>query len=340
MASSSVCALSFASSSSSQKTEHDEELAFLFQQLEEINQYFSTLKGKNKVDDTPDNELAAQTFRDQVQNLIDNLQGAQLAKSISRALADDDTPLQISVEEERLARRDREMALKSSEDEASIHPYLAISGEEIDQDQFLQTLGGDDYLGIDNYMEKREKSSQGQVLDSQEAAIQYYSKRARCAICWGDLPAGGLIKLPCDQLYCVSCLRNFFTLATMNESLYPPSCCGHRVPLELIKRYLTEDQIEDFKDAGIEFSTTGRIYCSNRICNRFIPLENIQGDVAFCRKCLVGTCVHCRDGEHDGDCPKDAALNSTLDLAAKKGWRRCGSCKAIVELVVGCNHMM
>ena len=39
------------------------------------------------------------------------------------------------------------------------------------------------------------------------------------------------------------------------------------------------------------------------------------------------------------ECPQDYGLDATLEFAEHEGWRRCHSCRAMVELTVGCRHV-
>jgi hypothetical protein len=98
-----------------------------------------------------------------------------------------------------------------------------------------------------------------------------------------------------------------------------------------------------YEQKQIEFGTDAarRVYCSDVQCGKFIPLEHIQDGVAVCpdQECRAQTCDVCRGPGHLGDCPHDEALQATLAFAAENRWRRCGRCRTMVELTLGCNHM-
>ncbi|RAH80840.1 hypothetical protein BO86DRAFT_419760 [Aspergillus japonicus CBS 114.51] len=96
----------------------------------------------------------------------------------------------------------------------------------------------------------------------------------------------------------------------------------------------------EFCEAEVEFTTTDRIYCSNLDCGRFIPPAQITFNLAHCLACDKMTCSTCKSVFHQGeDCPEDMALAATLDLARSEGWQRCFSCRAVVQLGVGCHHI-
>ena len=61
---------------------------------------------------------------------------------------------------------------------------------------------------------------------------------------------------------------------------------------------------------------------------------------ARCSSCNTKVCVLCNSKFHTKrECPKDEETNRLVEMAKEKGWQRCYSCKAVVELKEGCNHM-
>jgi hypothetical protein len=85
-----------------------------------------------------------------------------------------------------------------------------------------------------------------------------------------------------------------------------------------------------------------RIYCSHAGCNWWIAPKRInhENGSAKCMKCSHLTCITCRGVWHKGaECPQDAALQATINLAEMEGWKRCYSCHALVEHNRGCRHM-
>lgn len=160
-----------------------------------------------------------------------------------------------------------------------------------------------------------------------------------CLICMDTFDEKEVIKTPCQHYYCHGCMNRLFVEATRNESLYPPKCCNKEIPLTVANTVLNAQQQTEFTTKGSEFRTKDRLYCSSQYCSAFIHPSKIKSDVGTCSKCLERTCVHCKGAYHRGDCPKDKATQEVLKLAHNNGWRRCYSCKAMVELGEGCNHI-
>ncbi|KAL7770938.1 hypothetical protein CFE70_000878 [Pyrenophora teres f. teres 0-1] len=119
----------------------------------------------------------------------------------------------------------------------------------------------------------------------------------------------------------------------------PPRCCAKEVPRAIIVNSLTEQEFEDFTNAEIEKQTQVKTYCSNSECGRFIAPCYIAAGEATCPRCKTRTCTMCNSPQHEGDCPADTGLEAILDLGAENQWRRCFSCRSMVSIERGCNHM-
>jgi hypothetical protein len=103
---------------------------------------------------------------------------------------------------------------------------------------------------------------------------------------------------------------------------------------------MTPEELIEFREAQVELTTSNRTYCSNVECAAFIPPSQIsEGYRAQCARCGNQTCGHCKGALHDGECEEDSALQATLRLAEEMEWRRCHSCRSLVELNQGCHHM-
>ncbi|EFQ30658.1 IBR finger domain-containing protein [Colletotrichum graminicola] len=145
----------------------------------------------------------------------------------------------------------------------------------------------------------------------------------------------------CQDMYCADCLRDLFEASINDESLFPPRCCGHAIPINDISGQLfSDDFVEIFHAKSVEYSTTDRTYCCIPTCSAFIPPATVHGDVGTCPDCRARVCVLCKSAEHqDHTCTQDAATQQVLQLAKENNWKRCPSCQAVVELGMGCYHI-
>lgn len=163
---------------------------------------------------------------------------------------------------------------------------------------------------------------------------------SRCAACWEELESTNLVCIPCGHVYCRKCLEDLYRASMSDESLFPPQCCTQPIPIASVRNFFTAQFFLEFEEKKIEFETSNRTYCWSPKCSTFIVAENITGDVAICTKCGSKTCTLCKSAAHNADCPNDIALQQVLRTANEKGWQRCYSCRRLVELKDGCNHMM
>ena len=145
----------------------------------------------------------------------------------------------------------------------------------------------------------------------------------------------------CSHHYCVDCLEILHRACLTDLTLYPPKCCDLEMPWDDVKPRLNHDLAATFEGKREELNTDAgnRTYCSDATCARFIGASHTQDDLATCPNCSKVTCTMCKAARHEGDCPADAALQQTLQLAEAHGWRRCTNCRSIVDLAQGCNHI-
>lgn len=145
----------------------------------------------------------------------------------------------------------------------------------------------------------------------------------------------------CAHEYCRDCLKSVFEISLADESYFPPRCCREPIPVELCRLFLPSELVEKFKTKKLEFDTPNRIYCSQPRCSVWIPSQFVENDIATCQTCQSKTCVFCKASSHAGsaECPEDSSTQALLDLAAQEGWQRCYSCKRVVDLSIGCNHI-
>lgn len=92
----------------------DDEMMALALQLEEINCQPTVQKGKYKVGNPPDMELAFATFQKEVQMHMQFLNDLNFAHSVARAVDTDAEAIAESVQDEDREQRDRRLALQLS----------------------------------------------------------------------------------------------------------------------------------------------------------------------------------------------------------------------------------
>ncbi|KAF2005942.1 hypothetical protein P154DRAFT_551246 [Amniculicola lignicola CBS 123094] len=285
----------------------DDEITALALQLEEIGLFEENDKGKYRTDSPPDNKLACDDFETEIQDHLNFLRDLRLARSIADAVDSDAQAI---------------ADLASGEEQAN---------DDLDVTWPLDDIEDGTEAGCSSSMTSEQK---------QHGAFGRFSRVYECCVCRESFRIPGILLLPCDHRYCMDCLRELFLHAIKDEALFPPRCCREPIPLRFISSSLSSSELKRFHEAKQEYSSDKRTYCSNNACGRFIHSVDILDDIAECAHCLTETCAICQRPAHSSfECPNDPTLQATLSLADEEGWQRCYSCRGMVELDVGCNHM-
>lgn len=318
-------------------------------QLDDLEE-FKARTGKHRDGGEIDVEVAAGLLQEDLDHLRTLLADRRMTRSIARAVCADGAILAQTVLEEDMAHGDRTLAHQLNGDttidsEANHHPE-PVGGEVLSK---LAGLYVSEELGQElaaSYISPRDEGmgTEGGPETSTRAAARKDTNDGnldhRCEACHEPKKYFDVVAASCQHEYCRECLRDLFSASFTDESLFPPRCCGQSIPLTAVSIFLTSEQRQQFQQKTIEFGTPNRTYCSRPQCSSFIPAENVSGEIANCPRCAAQTCVMCKSESHEGqDCPRDTALQATMDLAQENGWQRCYSCRRLVELDIGCNHI-
>ncbi|KIW17821.1 hypothetical protein PV08_05016 [Exophiala spinifera] len=321
-------------------------------QLEDVEDIRSRAKGKQRVDaDLDDSQLALSLMESNLLSTKRLIADRHMSQSIATAVRIDGPVIAQSMQQEEIAVGDRNLARRMGGMSNVTHANQCggSSSGEIN-DKILSKLAGmymfDDDGDADtggaclqNTGSNVEEGSSAGESSVQASSRNFMSREIVCEACREPKKQCEVMENECSHAYCKQCLQELFDLSTRDESLFPPRCCKEPIPLDDARIFLTKELLDRFGRARIEFETTNRTYCFRKTCSAFIPSDSIAGDVATCPQCLTETCAICKDGAHYGDCPEDTTLQEILAAATENGWQRCYSCRRLVELEVGCNHM-
>lgn len=172
-------------------------------------------------------------------------------------------------------------------------------------------------------------------------------KKISCLTCGDDsVLISRSAKLSCTHRMCHSCLKRIFTMSVSDPAHMPPRCCtSDHIPLKHVDKLFDQAFKKTWNRKFQEYTTRNRIYCPSRGCGEWIKPHHIETDksgrkVGKCKRCGTKVCCLCNNKAHkSSECPKDPATREFAEIAKQKGWQRCYSCSAMVELKEGCNHM-
>ncbi|KAM7183895.1 hypothetical protein V8F33_013304 [Rhypophila sp. PSN 637] len=198
-------------------------------------------------------------------------------------------------------------------------------------------LGDDDY--DDDDLPKAESSSWGASRNT--AGNGGWSLKT-CTSCGDQRRSFDMVACPCSHSYCRDCIQYLYQTSLSDEAFFPPRCCREPISINTAQGFLETAIVKQYHAKVIEFGTPApnRTYCSQAACSSFIPRELVTGDVATCPDCASKTCTVCKAATHPGiDCPADEGVQQVLELGRTEGWQRCYSCRNLVDLNFGCNHI-
>jgi hypothetical protein len=290
------------------------------------------IKGKHREGEQPDAELAVELFKLELESLASVCSDHAMSRSMARAILADGDIIKNHVDEEEQAARDREYAING---EPSARTSGTATPETVIEDEMMRKLVAL-YVGDDQYSVAGEPSSRQGTQTSISAAD---SVQRRCVACMAYVPFFETMQCPCSHEYCRGCIADLFKAAISDESLFPPRCCGQHIPLGINQIFVPAKLVGEYRAKELEYNAPNRTYCHIPTCSTFIPPKFIQEDTGICVKCQSETCIICKGPSHEDHCPEDVAAVELLRLAAENGWQRCFSCRRMVDLSTGCNHI-
>ncbi|PSN73813.1 hypothetical protein BS50DRAFT_510334 [Corynespora cassiicola Philippines] len=325
----------------------DDEIVALSLQLEELKYRQETSKGKWNNNNVPDLEVAYANYLTEMEHHFAFLKDVKLAHSIANAVNTDGEAIAEIFQLETQAQEDHRLAVQLSTDDPNLEappPYTEKNPDKIVEDEVLQLLTNI-MRSNDGLYDDPNPSQAGPSMTYAERQTNVLGKLAsdthECIGCSETFRFIDFFELECRHKYCGACLKRVIMRAVAEKDLawLPPRCCGTSIPNASIIRLLDQEELNDFQDAQVEKETSNKTYCSNPNCCRFILPQHIVAGEATCSNCQTKTCSMCKNASHEDDCPADPNLQATLSLGAQRGWQRCFSCRTLVEINLGCNHM-
>ncbi|KAJ5746379.1 hypothetical protein N7520_011561 [Penicillium odoratum] len=298
--------------------------------LEEIAEFEEKQKGKQTQRNQTDHAFALECMKAELLTFQTADEDRNLVLSTLTAVTRDSDILASIVRDERIAARDHQYALA-----------LARGEEPRDLEPPAKRNEGTIALAMEDLTKRMRLKDQE---DNGEGPSSFISStkeiKGKCMSCLenrDDIKFSG----KCHHKFCHDCTRQLILMTIKNESLYPARCCGQVLPPMVLLSVLSYRELQKYSDKGLEYSTHNRVYCADPKCSEFIPPFAIDGENGLCLKCYQHTHLPCRSLAHPGvECPTNSQYRQVLALADAKKWRECAKCKNMIELGLGCNHII
>ncbi|KAL3530611.1 hypothetical protein ACH5RR_009933 [Cinchona calisaya] len=200
---------------------------------------------------------------------------------------------------------------------------------------------------------------------AREATLSHTTKET-CRICLEDVDVLKMLSVhDCLHRCCPSCVKKHVEVSLRQGAL--PKCPHEGCDLEIIidrcTKVLNSELIEIMnqrvKEAQIPVAK--RIYCPYPRCSNLMSKREVlnhsksksmnveQSGYRMCLKCQGCFCVNCKVPWHSQMTCSDYKMlhpySSTEDemlnsLAKRNSWRQCAKCSHMIELDVGCYHII
>ena len=318
-------------------------LTVLQLQLMDIKEDLEGRKGKEAEAYVNDAHHALAIYEADLLRAQSILTDRSMCRSLSEAIESDADTIDALKAVEYSAIRDRQLAHSfegcedSEESEPLISLYMTTDEHYIKESSVYKE-------SMHEFNEPKEKklntaaaSSSSSKTLKQDSTEQFL--RIQCIACNDEKHTFDILEVPCEHSYCRDCISELFEVAMTDESLFPPRCCRLEIPFPAARDLLDIELCNRFEQKSLELSTKDRTYCYDSTCATFIPPNSIKSHIGTCLACQQKTCTLCKSCQHKDDCANDPAMKLLLALAEESGYQRCYSCKRMIELNVGCNHI-
>lgn len=171
------------------------------------------------------------------------------------------------------------------------------------------------------------------------------TRSIECTSCFDDIPERRAVDALCRHSYCRPCFSQLVKTAMLSEDTFPPKCCLQDIPRRVMQTHLPPEELDQFDKKALEYAVPvgNRYYCGSPECAEWIDTRKARrwNGGLECPHCEFKMCISCRGAQHgrNQDCPQDFGLRRALEQAERAGWRRCYSCRTMVELNTGCRHI-
>lgn len=180
----------------------------------------------------------------------------------------------------------------------------------------------------------RQTTSKKQTPARQTASTR--KQHTECIACMEIYSPDQMFAADCRHWFCRACARKLFLHAINDKTRFPPRCCYGGFPKNASYSLLKGIDYKRYQGREEGISNRNAVYCPQVDCGGCIPQSTIDGDDAVCPHCEKGMHIPCGAPAHPGKgCPNEEGLQELLNLASSRNWRRCPSCRMMVEHLAG-----
>ena len=182
-------------------------------------------------------------------------------------------------------------------------------------------------------------STENQATAAVASKASHTTTTQTCAACGDDVLHNEMMNLSCGHSYCGDCVVGLVMTALDSDSGFPPSCCLP-IKLETLSGHISPDLIRRYKQKQYKIADACILLCATNGCKTLLFPQDIEGAKGHCKTCCRNTCRNCKSQWNDGHSCNEGKERERLEkLAKENGWQTCYTCRTVVSISFGCNHM-
>ncbi|RVX70096.1 hypothetical protein B0A52_06268 [Exophiala mesophila] len=172
------------------------------------------------------------------------------------------------------------------------------------------------------------------------------SEPTKCGVCLEEVVANYTTPCRhCRSARCHTCLRNQFSAALRDMTLFPVTCCGSSWHFDVARGLVPEADLNKYMSRLEEKTNPHPLYCPVETCSAFVSKRLISenSDTVKCPTCARSICVKCKqlsDADADANAAHACQTSDPLLAMLKKfKYKVCPKCGIAVARMYGCSHI-
>ncbi|KAF5859699.1 hypothetical protein ETB97_002540 [Aspergillus alliaceus] len=274
---------------------------------EDVKDTLELYKGKRRISQMTDRELALTEWAQELHHYASDLQDCRMARSVARAVLNDGVAIEAAIAEENRDFGDRMIALQLDGLDQST-PAQLLGQANATMAGLTGLMGGPSTVSKDLGPAGFPKVPTSELVEnkfptaesSRHAATRKSESQPHfeCVACLEVKPFFDILTAPCSHHYCKACTDRLVRDSFVDESLFPPRCCRMPIPLPTLQAFLTKVSIRRFEEKEMEHNDFNRTYCANPLCSRYILPNPVLLAIRTCPSCNMATCTTCKRQAH------------------------------------------
>lgn len=246
--------------------------------------------------------------------------------------------------------RDKSLAIQLLVKSSAGYRHLFIPSEGDDDVCVICREGSEEHssnpIDVSNYSPEIIFSNHLENQRISRKSIRPTGPEVICEICYMEYLVESTITLPCEHMFCHTCINGYLALEINEARVLEIKCCQadcdfvfeESIIQSIINSQLFEKYREFKKNKLTELDPESK-WCPNPKCGQIVKRKKKNSNYLKCHSCNTEICFECNEHWHPKLTCDEASDQSYEEWAKGKNIQKCPQCKRRVEKDSGCNHM-